>query len=270
MKTKIIAILTILSVIPTACEKELDFSYHNIDPILVIEGTLTDDGARVALSYTTPMGEPINRNHLTDADVTLTDLTDGTARSLSADKEGVFTNSNGGITGHEYELRVVSSDEVYTSRCIMPRPTRIISLEFQWIKMPYDHVAVLQTRFTDADTPDDCYWIRIFRNDKPYKWLLSDDSRAIDGVISEVTMTTRRDIDEEDEEDILRDGDIVSVSVAPISRQMFDYLTALQANSNGPAMFSGSFALGYFLAAPLATSSITFHPEDLPTFSILK
>ena len=35
-----------------SCEKELDISYHNIDPLPVIEAELTPDGARVGITMT--------------------------------------------------------------------------------------------------------------------------------------------------------------------------------------------------------------------------
>ncbi len=68
-------------------------------------------------------------------------------------------------------------------------------------------------------------------------WLLSDDRSAVNGVINEVTMTSRKDIDEEDGKSVLKDGDEVKVIIAPIDRRMYDYLIAIQSDSNGPSMF---------------------------------
>ena len=79
-------------------------------------------------------------------------------------------------------------------------------------------------------------------------------------------MTTRKDISEEEDDTVLVDGDVLTVTVAPISREMHDYLEAIGADSTGPRLFSGPMALGYFLAAPLSTASITFHPSEIPDF----
>ena len=249
-----------------SCEKELDFRYHDVDSVLVIEGALTDRGADILLTMTTPMGEPMDLTPVTDATVTLTDLTDGTPRTITPDATGRYADDVPGYEGHEYRLDIVRDGRTYTATSLMRPATQILSLEFQWIKMPYDYVAVLKTTFTDAPGSDDCYWLRIFRNEEAYKWLLVDDRAAVNGIISEVTMTSRKDLDEEDDKDILRDGDIVSVSVTPVSRRMLDYLTALQSDSNGPAMFDGDFCLGYFQASPVATSSITYHPDQLTEY----
>ena len=97
-------------------------------------------------------------------------------------------------------------------------------------------------------------------------WLLSDDRKSVNGLISEVTMTSRKDISEEDDATVLREGDVVSVTIAPISRVMYDYLTALQADSNGPRMFKGDYCLGYFMAAPISKSEIIYHPSEMKEY----
>ncbi|MDE5608654.1 MAG: hypothetical protein K2I64_06950 [Muribaculaceae bacterium] len=260
------ALISILLVL-TSCEKELDFRYHDVDSALVVEAALTDCGADILLTMTTPMGEPMDLTPITDAAVTLTDITTGETRDIMPDPAtGRYTDATPGITGHEYTLAITHGSRTYSATSLMRPPTQILSLEFQWIKMPYDYVAILKTTFTDTPVADDCYWIRIFRNDEAYKWLLVDDRAAVNGIISEITMTSRKDIDEEDEKDILRDGDIVTVTVTPVSHAMLDYLTALQSNSNGPAMFAGDFCLGYFQAAPVARDSITYRPDQFTQY----
>ncbi|MBD5291516.1 MAG: hypothetical protein HDS24_05545, partial [Bacteroides sp.] len=64
----------------------------------------------------------------------------------------------------------------------------------------------------------------------------------------------------------LLDGDEVTALVIPISREMVDYLTALEQDSNGPAMWQGNFCLGYFLASTIASKTIIFHPNELTEY----
>ncbi|MDO4320652.1 MAG: DUF4249 family protein [Bacteroidales bacterium] len=250
----------------TSCEKELDFHYHDVDRQLVIEGSLTRHGADVSLRNTTPMDEPMDRTPITDATVTIRDLTDGTCEHLYADAEGIFRNDTPGIVGHDYRLEVKRGEKNYASVCTMTSATDITGLEFQWIKMPYDYVAVLQVSFTDSPGTGDCYWVRLTRNGRAYRWTMVDDSHAEDGIINEVIMTTRKDIGEEDEKSLLLPGDVVGVTVTPISQDMLDYLMALEADSNGPRMFDGDYCLGYFIAAPVADSSIVFNPDDMTEY----
>ncbi|HBN63809.1 DUF4249 family protein [Duncaniella dubosii] len=250
-----------------SCEKELDLKYHDIAPLTVIEAQLTPDGAKVGITYTTPMDEPMDRTLLTDAVVTLTDLTDGTVYDLHTDSEGFFVDPTPGITGHDYRLAVERAGFRYEADATMYPPTEIKSLEFNWIKMPYDDVAVLKGEFYDNDTYDsECYWIKLYRNGEIYMWGEMDDRNAIDGVSTFITMTTRRDTDEEDDDTVLFDGDIITVTVSPISLAMHDYLEALQNGSNGPAMFSGDKCLGYFMATSPVSDSIVFHPDEIPEY----
>ncbi len=263
-------ILGLLSgILFTGCEKELDFKYHDIDPILVIEGSLTQSGADVSLTFTTPMDEPIDRQRITDAEVSITDLTSGEEFPLTPDSEGLFVSDIAGVEGHLYSLTVKHGGVVYTSESVMGKKVDITGMEFNWIKMPYDYVAVLQVSFTDdPDSAEDCYWMRLYRNGKAYKWVAINDLLSSEGIINEVLMTTRMNLDEEDEKDKLEDGDLVKATVVPVSRTMHDYIEALSVgNSNGPCMFEGGFCLGYFLAAPVSSREIVFRPDEIKYFN---
>ncbi|MDE6301909.1 MAG: DUF4249 domain-containing protein [Muribaculaceae bacterium] len=258
---------TLLLLTSAACEKELDFKYLDIEPLTVIEGELTPDGARIGITLTTPMDEPMNRSRLTDAAVSITDLTDGSAEFLSPDADGFYTSSTPGIPGHRYRLAVERLGSRYEAETMMYPPVEILSLEFNWIHMPYDDVAVLQSRFTDNPATDgDCYWVKLFRNGEIYSWAEMDDRSAVDGVCTYFTMTSRRDTDEEDDDEVLFDGDVMTCTVSAITREMHDYLEALQNDSNGPAMFTGDRCLGYFTATSPVSAEITFRPDEIPEY----
>lgn len=247
------------------CEKELDFKYHDIEALTVIEGTLTESGADVTIRLTAPMDEPMDRTCLTDAQVTLSDLHTGESTVLTADDRGHYRSGAAGVPGHEYLLTVSRDGKEYTSASLMRRAPKIEGLEFKWISMPYDDVAALQVAFADSDPMayGDCYWIRIYRNGEFYKWSTVQDDRAIDGVLYESVNTTRKDESAEDEDDLLVDGDEVRVTVAQVSKAFYDYLNAMSSDSNGPRMFQGDMCLGYFLAAGVSESAIVFHPDRM-------
>lgn len=260
-RLQLISLITMaLMTVTTGCEKEIDFEYKEIDPILVIEGALTQNGAEVSLTFTTPMNEPFERTRLTDATVSVSDLTVGNDSRLFPDETGVYRSDLRGETGHEYLLTVDREGKRYTSVSVMGGCVDITGMEFSWIKMPYDDVAALQVSFRDnPEETGECYWLRVYRNGEAYKWAEINDLLSSDGIINEVMMTTRRDLEEEDESDILEDGDVVTATVAPIERGMYDYLEALSVgNSNGPRMFEGDICLGYFLAAPVTERSVVF------------
>lgn len=256
-----------LALFLVSCEKELDFQYHEVESQFVIEGFTSCEGTSVILTSTCPMGEPMDITPITDATVKLTDLTTGIEKMLVANKDGIFSDITPGFVGHNYKVDVSYKNNTYVSTCTMLPATQILGLQFQWIKMPYDYVAVLQISFFDLDSKDDCYWIKIYRNGEPYMWLLSDDRSAVNGIINEVTMTSRMNVDEEDEKSVLKEGDEIKVVIVPTSRNMYDYLIAIQSDSNGPRMFSGDFCLGYYMASNETESSIIFHPDSMEIFN---
>lgn len=245
-------------------EKELDFKYHYADPIPVIEAKLTQEGMTVVITETTPMGEPMNTTRIVDAEVYLEDKTESAVYSLSADREGLFRADVCGIPHHEYRLTVTMKGQSYVSDCTMSESVGNLELKFNWIRMPYDDVAILQASFDDPETDGDRYWLRVYRDGEPYRWSVIPDMIATGGRISEVMFTTRKNLEEEDEDDILVDGSIVTASVVKIDKTMSEYLEALiQGGSNGPKMFEGPSCLGYFIAAPVTEATIVFHPDEI-------
>lgn len=266
-----------------SCERELDFKYHEIPAIPVIESTLSEAGSKVGITLTTPMDEPMDLTRYTDAYVMLHDLSAGEFMRLLPDEEGFFISDTPGIIGHDYRLVVVKEGVVYSSETTMFGPVDILSLEFNWISMPYDEVAVLQCRYTDNPlVADECYWVRVYRNGEIYMWSAQSDRIAESGVMTFFAMTSRRDLDAEDEDSALRDGDVVTVTVSPISRTMHDYLEALGNDSSGPRLFRSEFldpedskrddrtltgCLGYFMASSTVECSTVFHPDEIPMAS---
>lgn len=249
-----------------SCEKELDFHYHDVASRLVVEGHTSQRGTIVALTHTCPMGESMNVTPLVDATVVLSDLTDGISRPLAVGIDGKYVDDLPGVTGHDYRIEILHGGRHHSAQSEMTAASNILGLEFKWIKMPYDYVAVLKIAFKDLPSVDTCFWIKIYRNGTPYKWILSDDRASVEGVINEVTMTTRQNPDDDNDDDILVDGDVLKVVVNPISRAMYDYLTAIQSDSNGPRMFEGDFCLGYYMASPESASSIVFNPKDITEY----
>lgn len=267
MEARNILALFVLLISLTSCEKELDLKYHDIEPLTVIEAELTPDGVRVSLTLTTPMDEPMDTARLTDATVHLADITSGTEYKLAANSEGYYANSTPGIIGHEYRLTVEREGQVYQAEATMYPATEILSLEFNWIDMPYDKVAVFQAKYVeDASHDGDTYWIKLYRNGEIYLWEEVDDRSAIDGTGVFFTMTSRQNTDEEEDDTVLFDGDVMTFSICRISRSMHDYLEALQNESNGPAMFSGPRCVGYFIATSPTSKSIEFHPSEIPVY----
>ena len=253
-----------------SCEKELEIEYHEIPALSVIEGTLTTDGIRVGITQTTPMGEPMDETLFTDAEVVLTDLTSSVSYMLTPDSEGYYCDPTPGIEGHKYLLTVDREDCHYETETEMYGLTEIESLQFIWVRMPDDDMAVLQGTFIDDPDITQYYWIRIYRNGKFYQWAEKDDRASLNGFCGFQTTTTHRDPSKEEEESVIVTGDIVTCTVCQISEEMHDYLEALKNNGGAPTLFNGDKCLGYFMATSPATESIVFDPDKIVEYEKIK
>lgn len=251
-----------LALAAVSCSRNIDFDYIDIEPLTVIEGNLTPDGIKVSLTLTTPMDEPMNRTRLTDAVVTLTDITTGETVTLEPDEENYFANSAPGVVGHQYRLNVARDGHEYSAETQMYGPTEILDARFAWISMPYDEVAVLQAQYVDGAEPGECYWVRLYRNGEILSWSESDDRVAVDGICSYVDMITRKNPDPDDE-DALKPGDELTIKICRISRLMHTYLETIANDSNGTKLFSGNRVLGYFLASTPAETTLTYNPDEI-------
>lgn len=216
------------------------------------------------ITQTTPMNEPMDKTLLSDAVISLVDLTTGVEIQLESDSAGKFINPAPGIPGHDYRLSIKLGEKEFYSDSKMLTPTEILETSFKWIKMPGDDMAALVIRFADNPRTPDYYWVRVYRNGEPYQWSVINDFAQVSGIMEETLTTTHRDSSkEEDEKALLVDGDVLKVTVTPVDREMFDYLGALNAGNNGFKMFSGDECLGFFLASPVASATITYHPDDI-------
>lgn len=146
---------------------------------------------------------------------------------MNPDERGNFIHPELiGETGHEYELYVNIGDDSYTSTSKMHPESEIVSAEFNWIKMPYDDVAVLKVQFKAVDDMNAQYWLRVYRNGEPYAWQGIESRNAVDGLVTGMMMTSRKDIYEEDDDDVLKEGDVIDIEVFTISKKMGDYLNS--------------------------------------------
>jgi len=239
MKTRIIS-LFLLSAMTVSCTKDLDIEYHDIEPIPVIEANLTDRGLDVRLTLTSPMNEPMNTVAQTDYTATLNEKETDT-----------------------YRLDVDYHGKHFFSECKMQPKAEIGDVKFQWIKMPYDHVAVMSIWLVDdPQTPGECWWVRVWRNGKIYRWLYNDDKFALNGMVEITAMTSRRN-PKPDDEDTLTDGDELRISATRVPRHIFNYLSNLAAHTiAGPTTFGGDFCLGYFLASIPTDTTVIYRPAE--------
>lgn len=76
-----------------SCEKDIHIDYHEIEPMLVVEGGITDGGCDVRLSSTMEMAYPDGASPVKGARVVITSLDDGHSSPLVYQKYGHYQSS---------------------------------------------------------------------------------------------------------------------------------------------------------------------------------
>ncbi|MCR5394211.1 MAG: DUF4249 family protein [Bacteroidales bacterium] len=254
MKKFFVAIWTVLSL--ASCKEEMDFDYHTVAPIDVIEAYLTQDGLDIQVTQTTDM-ECTTLPQQVDALVTLTDQ----------DGQAIDPDSTA-VPGQTYTLQVQVGDRTYSSTAQMCRPATIESATLTWDDGKTDRLfCTLQIQ--DVQGEENHYCFRMFRNGEVYKWGVFTDKGYEDGIIERNISCMSRDTYEdnkpEDQHKILHDGDQLRVEVLTIDQHSYDYLYSLSLSKrqsyNPICNFEGG-CLGYFIAGGAVSVELVFHDNE--------
>lgn len=243
----------------SACEKELDVTYPDGDTLCVVEGLVSNEGVGIKLMQTTPMDKPLDTRPITNARVFLSS-TDGRNEELAPDNNGIFRSDTPGTAGNSYCLRIEHDGNTYEASSTMPAAAHLEHCTLQWIEMPYDDVVVMEVAVAMPPTiPGSDYgyiWIKVWRNGEIYRSMATSDQWSSDNIVYADFMCTRKN--EDDEEDLLENGDRIDVEVLTIDRNMFDYISSLGMTDANPTALFTNGALGYFTASSVTRTNFIF------------
>ncbi len=266
MSRKLYFLLSLAFVL-TACQKELDFEYHEINPVVVIEGRITNEGAEVLLTLTRSVEDSIRGKGQPNASVVIT--APRIEEHLSYDPETGFYQSNiKGIPGTTYHLEVNYDGKHYEGSSTMPYPATIVSNKFQWITVLTERLLVYQVWAQDPN-PDDINYFQ-YRMDRystsprvkepyrKYRGQVMDDRGNPPGMVfcdihCFMELMTEEEFDDVEEfwDAILYEGDSITFQLATIDRPVFDYyqslMTGQSVGANPMSNLSGG-CQGYFSA----------------------
>ena len=245
----------------SGCKKEIDFEYNSIDKLYIIEGRLSNETTEVLITRTQDMTDSVSRAGLGNALVTVSS-DNGTVDTLQYDGDGYFRSPSGftGEAGRNYTLSVSIDDQQFVSQSMMNKQTDIVSADFQWMQILDQRLLMCILIFNDIPDEENYYCYYMNRNGERYRWGLLDD-RGNRETIEEYIVCMMENNELEDEENILNEGDEITIEVHTIDRRAFDYLYSLmlsnRASSNPIKNFSGG-GLGYFSAYSVARYASTF------------
>lgn len=265
---KLYLFLTLLVFV--SCEKELDIDYHKVAPLAVVEGGVMDNGCDVRLTTTLEMADSTGAQGIKDAKVVITSLADGSSSILKYKSYGHYVSTFKGEPGNTYQLDIWQGDNHFSALSTMPHPPVIKSFIFQWQEIMGRRIVMADLRFLDTPNEENYYYMNVYRNGESYRWTVIRDILNPGGEIQQVfgcmSEEKVKDNKPEDQDQILNDGDKITIELASIDRITYDYLYALQlsgrSSSNPVSNISGG-CLGCFWAAAVAHYECTYQTAEI-------
>ena len=276
----------ILSVVAlTSCKKEIDFDFNEIEPLVVIEGRVTNEGSKVLITPSRSVTDSIHPRCLQGATVTIS--AEGNTIILPYDEASdSYYSPFSGVAGTTYQLSVDYDGHHYEASALMMEPAPIVSADFYWMTMLDERMLVYELWALDPyPSQRNQYWYRIDRithhphfegkrMTEPYRWGILDDRGCPPGYVFLDMMSASEKTMDKDEEDrwksILYDGDSITCQLMTIDRPVYDYFSSLRAGQSGGANprtnISGG-CLGYFAAGSVTrTDTIVFYRSDVKSW----
>lgn len=266
-----------------ACKREIDFDFREVEPILTIEGRVTDEGTEVLLTRSRSVYDAAKPKGLPGAQVIVS--ADGLQEHLTYDEAtGFYRSPLKGQPGTTYCLTVDLEGHHYEATSFMYPPAPLLSAEFLWQPINQERTLVYELWATDPQ-PDvrNHYWYRMDRTyhhphfaekttHDAYRWNVFDDRGCPPGRVFRDVMCMSEKVATEDDKDnwdkILYEGDTITMRLMVIDQPTFDYLRSLstgQRNGANPVgNIKGDPCLGYFMAASVThADTIVFRYADV-------
>ena len=262
MKRSLFYIISILCLF-TNCKKDIDIDYHQIAPIYVVEGSVSNNGTEVRGSRTNAMDDNNGISDISNATVILT-ADNGQQWNIPYNRNGFYRSSTlKGEAGITYTLEVTLDGQTYTSTSTMQRKPTLNKFRFVWMKAASERILFGDLRLQDIPNEDNWYFAHIYRNGTGYRWAVKRDDQNPNSELQQLFSFARED---SDDEDLLYENDKLHIEVRAIDQKSYDYLYSMQimdnTGTNPITNFTGG-CLGYFSAYSQITYDCEFHESDV-------
>jgi hypothetical protein len=269
----------------TACEKEIDLDYRDVEPVINIEARVTNEQVYVLITHSRSMNDSVRGRGLAGATVTISH--DGQIEPLTYDvRDGYYRPASEfkGEVGSTYRLEVNLEGRTYTATSTMPAEAPITSTQFMW--QPVLDNGMLMYEMWAADPEPDVrnyYWYRMDRRAKDpkvrrkqgvdaYRWNVFDDRGTMDGRLYRDIMCVNEemmdgeDIEEDQLKSILFDGDTITLQLMTIDLSAYEYYRSLSVGqrmgANPLSNISGG-CMGYFTAGSVTHADTVIYRKDI-------
>lgn len=277
--------ILLLLLLTLSCQKEIELDYRDIEPVVSIEGRVTNEQVYVLITRTRSMNDSVKSRGIGGAVVTISSE-DGTEQLVYDARDGYYRPASGmkGVPGRTYRLDVTLDGHQYAASSTMPRQAPIVSTQFIWQSLLDNGMLMYEMWATDPE-PDvrNYYWYRVDRRAKDpkvrqkqgtdaYRWSSFDDRGAINARIYRDIMCVNeemmdgQDIEDDQLKSILFDGDTITLQLMTIDRAMFEYYQSLSVGqrmgANPISNISGG-CLGYFAAGSVSHADTVIYNKNI-------
>lgn len=277
--------ILLLLLLTLSCQKEIELDYRDIEPVVSIEGRVTNEQVYVLITRTRSMNDSVKSRGIGGAVVTISSE-DGTEQLVYDVRDGYYRPASGmkGVPGRTYRLDVTLDGHQYAASSTMPRQAPIVSTQFIWQSL-LDNGMLMYEMWASDPEPDvrNYYWYRVDRRAKDpkvrqkqgtdaYRWSSFDDRGAINARIYRDIMCVNeemmdgQDIEDDQLKSILFDGDTITLQLMTIDRAMFEYYQSLSVGqrmgANPISNISGG-CLGYFAAGSVSHADTVIYNKNI-------
>ena len=257
--TILFSVMTLLS-----CEKDIDLDYHQVDPLYVIEASISNEGTNVRISHTNNMDDNNGISDVTGTKVTLSD-DKGNKWDIPYTRNGFHRMpSLKGVPGTTYYIDVEIEGKHYTSTSTMQKEPKMNSFRFVWMKVGSERICFGDLKIQDIPNEDSWYYFHIYRNGVGHRWAVMRDEQNPNKELQQLFSFFHDGKTQEKNQ--LNDGDELKILIRAIDQRSYDYLYSMQlmdnTGTNPMQNFTGG-CLGYFTAYNQITVYRTFYKEDV-------
>ncbi len=96
----LIGVLGCFALLGTSCKKDIEIDYHQVDPIYVVEASVSNDGMETRISETNNMDDNSTQSDIDRAKVVVTG-SDGSTNTLTYTRNGFYRSTAKGTPGVE-------------------------------------------------------------------------------------------------------------------------------------------------------------------------
>ncbi len=296
MKRYSFFLLLLLSVTLMSCEDIIDLKTETAPTRLVVDGWITDRPIPQYVILTLSQNYFDNSRALpaTGATVTVTDDQGKVYTFLDEARNGTYTwkpkgNEVIGRVGGSYKLSVSYNNETYEAETQVKRVPPVDSITYYYDNPSFvaegspKEGYVAEFYSTDFKGPDDCYWIKTYKNGVRYDRKATDFITSYDGSFSRGSSTdgltfilpVRRSINLNK---LFSENDSLRVELFSITPATYNFISAIQSEAGNQGLLAtapaniptnisntradGPRAMGWFGASAISQLSTVFKAEN--------